>query len=660
MNPYRISLVLVLWAVPASAAFSAPPSPMASHDDAVARYREHVTTLANPFMEGRGSGTRGNELAADYIEFWFRQFGLAPAFPVTETAHDGTEVVTPRGSFRQSFEFGRDTVVAEQSLAITRATDDSPVLFADAAGDTGAFQALAVSGSASLEAPVVFVGYGIESGPPGHESFSSFGEGDDVAGKVVLVLRFEPLNAVGKSAFTDGGEWSPSAALYPRLAALAKRGAAAILVAAPPGVDDPRSKTIETAASTRRLGRPLDIPVMMLSTQTAEALVRAGDEQGRSLAALRALADAGNGVIPLNGVTAKVLTRIDRPARSSANVAGVLAGKGSLAKEYVVIGAHFDHLGDGSLGGSRLNEEGPTHPGADDNASGTAGMLLLAERIASEYAALPETANARSILFMGFSGEEIGLVGSRYFVRNSPLEAASIYAMLNMDMIGRLRDSKLEVNGTGTADGFDAILKPLFDSSGLDIKILPGGRGPSDHASFYAGGIPVLFFFTGFHPEYHTPRDVSRLINFEGGVQVADLVQKIATTLAMRHDGLPFRETEARAPVDHGALPGADPAAGSSVSGTRIRFGIMPDSYGDTDPGVPVGDVFPGTSAADAGIKKGDRLMKWNGELIDSVEAWTEMLKQHKPGDVVTVTVDRDGKEMVLPVTLRARSSGRQ
>ena len=255
----------------------------------------------------------------------------------------------------------------------------------------------------------------------------------------------------------------------------------------------------------------------------------------------------------------------------------------------------------------------------------------------------------RSIMFVAFSAEEMGLIGSREFMKACPVEAKNIDAMLNMDMIGRLRENKLELSGTGTADGFAELIQPALTRSGLTVQASPGGRGPSDHATFYGAGVPVLHFFTGMHEQYHTPRDTVDLINFEGGVRVVDLVCDIAMTLASQDKPLVFHSTDVKG---SGAEPGKPQIALANV---KVRFGIAPGNYADGEAGVLVGEVYPGTCAGEAGIQPGDRLIRWNGKEIGDVQSWMGFLVEHKPGDTVDVDVRRKGEEMRVRVTLKSR-----
>lgn len=230
---------------------------------------------------------------------------------------------------------------------------------------------------------------------------------------------------------------------------------------------------------------------------------------------------------------------------NTANVGGVLRGKGALANEWVVIGAHFDHVGY-SGGGRRANPDAPRplNPGADDNASGTAGMLILARRFTEMYAASEEGADLRSILFMGFSGEEMGLLGAAHYVRHSTLDADSINLMINLDMIGRLRTDSLMVQGVHSAEGLLDRITPHLLASGLTIYADPIGQGPSDHARFYGAGIPVLFMFTGTHESYHRPGDHGWTVNPHGAVRILDLTTAIARDMVTEPSRLKFSQPQ--------------------------------------------------------------------------------------------------------------------
>ncbi len=640
-------------------------------------YMQHVTTLSDPFYEGRAPGSRGNEIAAEYLEFYFRQARLEPLFPQTIKAADGAEVVTPFASFRQTFPAGSEVKATVQKSSIAGHGDLTP----------GAdFNVLGISGNAAVEAEAVFVGYGLESGPDGVEYNSFAGDEKAIEGKIAVVLRFEPLNERGRSRFGQGGAWSERTSLRPKLAAVARRNPAAIVLVNPPGVDDPRAGRLEDVRSTRA-GQSQKVPVIMLSQARAEQFVAAA---GKSLLQLRKAADEKGEIIPLAGTRMKIEAEVKRQPILTDNVGAVLRGRGPLSDQYIVLGAHFDHIGYGAFGsraGSRA--AGALHPGADDNASGTAGMLLAARRLVEAYAKAPADQPLRSIIFLGFCAEESGLNGSRHFVRNAPVPAASINAMVNLDMIGRVRRNKIDVSGVGTANGFADLLAPLFARSGLQVRTLPGGQGPSDHASFYAANIPVLHFFSGLTAEYHMPEDQFQTINFIGGARAARLAVDVVQALATRADKLEFtanrgqgidmnqREEEPKVPLPGRSVPqtavpslpapaatpaatpggrdGAAAQAGPGMGGVRVRFGIAPDNYDDDKSGILVGEVYPNTSAADAGIKPGDRILKWNTTDIKGIAEWMPLLAAAKPGDKVELTVQRGSETIRTTATLKGR-----
>ncbi len=593
-------------------------------DEDVRIYNDHVVTLASPFMEGRVPGSAGMEHAKDYMQYYLERAGLEPAFP----GEDG-----PFSSWRQRFELGATPVVHSQSMRLSEHVFDGGV----------DFQALGLGTAGAVAAPVVFVGYSIEDGPDGYETYP---DGMDLTGKVALMLRFEPMDAEGKSRF-GGRPWSNKASFNAKLRALRDKNPAAVLVVNTPGAADTRSATLMSAGAGGN--KTLDVPVVHVSTEAGIALVEALSVDGPSLLELREAADEGLlGVLDLGGTLSLEvdLERIPLPAE---NVAGVLAGKGALAHEFLVIGAHLDHLGMGEFG-SRSGP-GELHPGADDNASGSAAVLMLADKIAADYAEMPEGTDARSILFMGFSAEESGLNGARHYVNNpvAPIEDHAL--MINFDMIGRIKNKRLSVSGLASGDGLKPWIQGYFAASPLDIVQSDNMNGASDHAAFFSKQVPVLFgIIADFHDDYHTPRDVSSLINRVDAVHTVDLFHQIGLGLATEPARFEFMTRE-RALANNDPPPPADPARG----GIKVRFGVSPGNYDEEGNGILVSGVTPGGSAAEAGIQDGDRLLRWNGDPIESVLAWMGMLGEHEPGDTVTVGVIRDGAAVDVDVVLQSR-----
>ncbi len=623
------------WAQPRLAAVFATMS-----EDELA-YADHVITLSNVYFEGRSADTRGAKRAGEYLAHHFSRIGLEPAFEIEgDLALGGAESSTL--GFAQEFDVPGDLEVLAAGVEIESHQRSSTL---DEADD---FAVMGFTGNASASGALTFVGYSIEEGEDG---YSSYGEEDDLTGRVAVMLRFEPMDAEGKSKWSKfGGRWSGKASLVGKVKAAAERGAAGVILVNPPGADDPRARKLSSTNATR-FDAGLEIPAVMLSTKAADELLQSADADGRSLMDFRLLADKGelDGALKLtaHGVTVSLDTEVQQKRYDSSNVGAVLPGKGNLADEWVIVGGHYDHLGYGRLGSSRTpGRVGEVHRGADDNASGAAGVLLIASQLKRAYDEMDDGENARSVLFLEFGGEEMGLLGSKHYVENTSLSASSINAMLNLDMIGRIRENKIEVYGTGTAETMRDTLLPHFERSGFDIKEHKSGVGPSDHTSFYRAGIPALHFFSGLHSEYHSPDDVPWLINVRDSVRMTEFITDIAMDFAT-HD-----ERLAHIPAP------ASTGSGARMSGMKVRLGIAPGSYGEAGKGVAIGEVFPDTSAARGGILPGDVIIRWNGEELPGVMAMMEQLASHEPGDVARIVVNRDGQEVELLVTLLPREEG--
>ena len=587
-------------------------------------YVQHVATLSDPFFEGRSADVAGKNMAADYIAHYFEKYGLEPAFD----GEDGTP------SYQQPFTVrgGLKVTAADASWSLGGKQRDL------VEGED--FNVLGFSANGNFTGPIEFVGYGIEEGEDG---YSSFAEDSDLTGKIAMVLRFEPMNDEGRSVWSGGRRWSRHSGLVGKIQSAIDRGASAVILVNPPGADDERVERLETATTTR-FGR-MDVPVIMMSIDAADALTRAADPQGRTIYAMRRDADRPDATpVSFNGnLTFAMETGVERSQLPTQNVGGVLPGKGALANEWVIIGGHYDHVGYGRLSGASPSNVGKLHPGADDNASGTAGVMLIGRNMAKTYAEMPESADARSVLFLAFGAEEMGLLGAEHYVENMTMSSSQVTAMLNLDMIGRVTDNKVEVDGMGSADDIEAVYRPHFDASPLDVVTSQGVAGNSDHAVFYRADIPATHFFTGLHPDYHRPGDTFEKVNFKGGVQVSHLIEAIATDLATRPERLEHQRATGR-------------QSARNRTGSSVRLGIAPGSYGEDDEsGVEVGDVYDGTSAADGGMLAGDRIIRWDGADIVTVQDMMGKLMSAKPGDVAKIVVVRDGKEVALDVTLKAR-----
>lgn len=381
----------------------------------------------------------------------------------------------------------------------------------------------------------------------------------------------------------------------------------------------------DDARAGRLTGTPeADAVAEWLARQFAAAGLEAGGADGW-FQEFRVAADApsvaGTG---LGGVTGR-------------NVIGLLRGSDPARRdEVVVVGAHYDHIGTGVTGSLSPERRGEVHNGADDNASGTAALL----EIARQLAARPP---ARSVLFIAFSGEELGLLGSAHYVREPVVPIHRTVAMLNLDMVGRLRDGRLLALGAATATEFPAILDSLNQTAGFDLRASGDGYGRSDHASFYLAKVPVLHFFTDLHDDYHRATDEAHRINADGLAQVATFVARTARALADRSAPLTF--------VD---LPPPAPAVGAVSSGYGAYLGSIPDMSGGVT-GVRISGTRTGSPADLAGMREGDIIRRIGRFAVDDLQGMTDALRAYRPGDQVEIEVEREGRRLTLRVTLGTR-----
>ena len=320
------------------------------------------------------------------------------------------------------------------------------------------------------------------------------------------------------------------------------------------------------------------------------------------------------------------------------NVLGLLAGRDpDLRDEIVVVGAHYDHLGPGTFGALDPDSAGRVHNGADDNASGASALVHIARRLAASRP-------ARTVVFIAFSGEEEGLLGSDWYVKHPVFPLARTYAMVNMDMVGRLRERRLLVYGSETAREFPALLDSLNRTARFDLRASGDGWGRSDQSSFYAAGKPVLHLFTDLHEDYHRASDDWETINADGLAEVADFTTQLVRTLANR-----------RAPLTFVNVPPPQAAAGASSSGYGTYLGTIPDMSGGGSGGVRLTGVRAGSPAELAGLRGNDVIVAMGGTPVPDLQALTGVLRSHRPGDVVEVRYLRDGAPQVTRVTLGTR-----
>lgn len=621
----RIAAVSVLMAAVLAGVGGCATGRRAAETGGDARFqREAVAYLASDHLEGRGPGTKGLERAGDWVANEFRKAGLRPAGDLAGS------------TYFQTFDF---TMGLRIERAGTRlALGGEPLkLDSDFRPNT------VTARNKAFEGDVVFAGYGISAPRREYDDF----DGLDVKGKVVVVMRFEPRGADGNSRFTNSDEWSAEAGVARKILAAQSRGAAAVVLVNPPGS---RDGDVISPFQGRGARGGVTIPVVQVSQAalgkalaarglpTLEAMAKVIDESGkpasRELSGLR--------------VSGEVRTVVEKAAVR--NVVGVLPGEGALASEYVVVGAHYDHLGRGGPG-SLAPFSNDIHHGADDNASGTTAMVTLARRLSAS----PPKGERRSVIFQAYTVEEQGLIGSQFWVDNPtvPGGTGAVAYMLNLDMVGRLEEDTLQYGGDGTSPLFGEVLTRAYEGTGLKGSSFGrGGFGPSDHASFARKRIPVIFLFTGLHSDYHRPGDTAGKINYEGMLKVTDIGEKITREMSVMPRSEYVSTYDGRQ-QDVGRQNQGPPTTGPVRE--RVGLGLMPDMSVRDGGGMRIDGVTPNGAAARAGLKAGDVLTELSGTKIDSVEDLQAVYERHQPGDVVKGKVLRDGKTVEFEVRFARR-----
>ena len=583
------------------------PSLPQSRDEAL---REHVRFLASEPLTGRGVDTAGIKLARDYIAREFAKYGLRPG--------------GDNGTFLQAFDVPTGVIVKQPTTLVLGS--EAPVKL------EREWTPLGLSDSGTVEADVVFAGYGITVKDYDYDDYA----GLDVKGKIVLVLRYEPPPKDDKSPFQNAPRYSSHAALYTKAANARDHGAAGMILVDLNHTGEEEKELLSTRRSLWRSNA--SVVAAQLKRRIVEQWLA---PTGISLATLKEKIDSTQkpASLKLPGLKASLSVTLEEIRQGADNVIGILPGSDpGLKNENIVIAAHFDHLGFGHYGTRGASTEGQIHHGADDNASGTAVLLRVAERMASS-----NSKPARTIVFAAFSGEELGLHGSRHYVSHPPFPISSTKAMLNLDMVGRLRNDRLTVFGARSAKELSTTITE--EASKLALRITESdGIGRSDHMSFYTKKIPAVHFFTGTHADYHRPSDTWDKLNIDGMGKVADLVlaatQRIAGT---------------RAPMNFVGLPSPLPASeDTGRQGYGTYLGSIPDFERTTD-GVRLAGVREGSPAALAGLMEGDVIISLADTKIRNLEDLVAVLRSKKPGNSVEIVVLRDEKPLTVKATLRER-----
>ena len=560
-------------------------------------------------MEGRGDGTKGLVRAEHFLESRYKSLGLLPAgsqgFLQPFTVTTGAKLA------------GRNhltVVLGENKMELKLEQDYVPFSFSE---------------SGSVDAPLVFAGYGVSADEFGYDDYA----GIDVKGKISVVLRYEPASFAAK---TGNQGLTHHAQLITKAINARNHGAKGLILVN--GKLGDGEEDLLTRFGSVSGPENVGIPFAQVKNNIAEKwFLDAGkplkDVQDR----INAEGKPNSFSFP-DKLHTTLSIQIETTRATVNNVLAYLPGK---TDEYVILGAHYDHLGRGNFDSLAPSQIGQIHPGADDNASGTAGLLELARLLVPMKGQLQ-----RGILFASFAGEELGLLGSAAWVKNPTKPLDKAVAMLNMDMIGRIKDDKIYIGGVGTGSGFQNVLETSWDDSHLKFDYSQGGYASSDHTSFVTQKIPVLFFFSGLHADYHKPSDTWEKINPDAAARLLNVVAGTTVTIASAQERPTFINV-----VESNPHAGGVPGGGS---GYGPYFGSIPD-FGETENGVKFSDVKPGSPAAKAGLKAGDILVQFGDKPIKNLYDFTDALRRSKVGDVVHVTVLRDGKELQVDVKLEQR-----
>ena len=558
----------------------------------------HIKYLTSDSLKGRLTGSAGDSLAAEYIKGELASYGLIPL------SGDGLE----RFKVTEKILAGKENSFSVNGTAYSPENDFTPVAFSE---------------NGSLKADVVFAGYGFSINNDSLK-WDDY-KGIDVKNQWVMILRSDPDLDNPNSIFAPFSSDRNKAALAKDL------GAAGVLLVSGTSFDngdifDPLSKG----------GYSVGIPVFRIKRSVADAILLKSKKTINDLEK-RLNAEKKPLSFP-TGTGAEGRSEIINYLTNTRNVIMLLPGEDdSLKNEYVIFGAHFDHLGMGGPGSSsRAVDTVGVHHGADDNASGVAMLIEIAGKFAGT-----KNSHKRSLVFIALTGEEMGLLGSKFFTENPMIDLSKADAMINFDMVGRLKETNdLQIGGVGTADNLIERARLVADTNKLKLSFSEAGAGPSDHSSFYSKNIPVLYFTTGTHDDYHTPSDTWDKINYKGMVTISDLIFKMTSGIANETDRLKYKESGPKEDTNRPARR------------RGITLGIMPDVTGSINNGLKVEAVTAGKPGELGGMKKGDIIVSVEGKPVNNIGDYMFRLGQLKKGQRISVEVLRNNKKEVLIIQL--------
>lgn len=566
---------------------------------------KHLMYLASDDLKGRATGTDEINIAAQYIAENFKSYGLKPLGD---------------SGYYQNFEVTTGVELTENNhLAIT--IGDKKFNFTLNEN----YSPLGFSDNASIFGDIVFAGYGIEAEKLGYNDFADV----DVKDKIALVLRYSPEGDKPRGDFADF-----SSTRYKATSVRNKGAKGIIFFTGPNTYEDDSFIKLNVA----QLGGDAGLPIVSITTKMAEEIFQAA---GKDLLFMQKEMDSLKAArsFYFTNSSASISVGLKPVIRSTRNVIGLVESENPVYKnEYIVIGAHYDHLGMGGRGSLSSSTEPEIHNGADDNASGTSTVMELAQKFSANKKSLK-----RSMIFMTFSGEEMGLLGSAHFVKTPTIPLDKVVAMYNLDMVGRLNEeSSLTVYGTGTSPIWKDLLNDKNSFYSFKLNFIDDGFGPSDHSSFYAKDIPVLFYFTGTHSDYHKPSDDFDKINYTGLEKIGRFVYDMADAVNQKDDKIAFTKTK------------SEPRERRRDATSRVYVGTVPDMSTQAD-GFKLSGVSDGSPAEKAGLKAGDIIIKFGGKDVKNIYDYMYAIQDHKPGEEVDVVVKRGEEEITLKVPLGLR-----
>ena len=591
MKKYLLLLPLIM----ACKEIAIPENPQITIEDLYT----HELFLTDDAQQGRFAGTKFEKRTADYVEKCFTAFGLE--------ALDGSYI--QEFDFISGVKIGENNFIAMDEKGKDRISKES-------------FSTLGFSEKAQVYTDVVFAGYGISAPDIPYDDYENL----DVEGKIVVVLRYSP------DSKKSDGDFAQYAPLRYKAVTAREKGAAAIIYVTGPNEDSYNDKLRSPATGGGR--QSVGIPAIHMKRAVLEEWLASEDHANvqdlQSAIKAHPHAEPAPNSFAI-GRKISISIDIEPELSTSRNVIGVLHGAGSLKDEWVVVGGHMDHLGWGGEGSTSMAPDiHDIHNGADDNASGTSAVLELAAYFPKQ----PLGDNRRSLMFMTFGAEEVGLLGSANYVENPLVPLDQTAAMLNMDMVGRLDNNTLIVSGTGSAEIWEDLLEEVNTDS-LSLSLDAEGFGSSDHQSFYLKNIPVLFFFTGAHEDYHRPSDDIDKLNFPGLKKITDLAERTIRKTIYLEERPEFQKGEARA------------KSSRSGRGYSVTFGVVPD-FVYTGDGFKISGVREKAPAGKAGMEAGDIIISINDIEILNIQDYMYALQNCTAGVDATVVIMRGEEEITL------------